>query len=298
MSSAQTIQLSIRGNASLLRLAPGTGREALLAHLDQRAHCVRVGLVFSGNQGIRKCQKLHVNSSAINLSDACTYYLLTYPLTNLCPWVLHKTGMPPRSQKQPQATQKGAFQSRAQQPPPTTHQEPQSFRQATPTNPVVRLWDQHSRRTRLIVIASIIVVVAFIIGLAAGLSSRNSSQNLPLPSAHGGPYEGDLTYYDPGLGACGVTSANGDKIVAVSHFLFDAVQTGSDPNTNPLCGKKVRVKRLGGDVTVDLTVVDRCVGCETQDLDMTEETFSDLADVALGRVTGEWSWLESVPGGR
>lgn len=158
--------------------------------------------------------------------------------------------MRPPSSQPAQAVQNVAHQSRRQHhhgiphlkpvPPTTTHEERGRYRQVTPTNPVVRLWHQHSRRTRIIVIASIIVVIAFIIGLAAGLSSRSSSQNLPLPSAHGGPYEGDLTYYDPGLGACGVTSANGDKIVAVSHFLFDAVQIGSNPNTNPLVSPLLR----------------------------------------------------------
>jgi expansin (peptidoglycan-binding protein) len=119
-------------------------------------------------------------------------------------------------------------------------------------------------------------------------------QSLPLPSANGGPYTGDLTYYGPGLGACGITSANGDSIVAVSHLIFDAVSVGSNPNANPLCGKMIRARRNG--VSVDLKVVDRCVGCAARDLDVTEDTFAKLADVALGRVKVEWSWLESVPG--
>ena len=182
-------------------------------------------------------------------------------------------------------------------PVTTTYEKPARSRHATATNSVARFWYRYSRQTRVIAIVVVIAILVLIIGLAAGLSTRNKSQNLPLPLANGGPYEGDLTYYDPGLGACGVTSANGDKIVAVSHIIFDAVQTGSNPNSNPLCGKQVRVKRLGGDVTVDLTVVDRCVGCKATDLDMTEDTFSELADVALGRVTGQWSWLDSVPGG-
>lgn len=209
-----------------------------------------------------------------------------------------------------QAAQTAAIQSQTQQQSQvqgiprrkpiaaiTIHEKPGRSRNPTSANPVAQLWHRYSRRTRIIAIAIIIAVLVLIIGLAVGLSTHSKSQNLPLPSANGGPYEGDLTYYDPGLGACGVTSANGDKIVAVSHLIFDAVQTGSNPNTNPLCGKQVRVKRLGGDVTVDLTVVDRCTGCQPDDLDMTEDTFSLLADVALGRVKGEWSWLDSVPGG-
>lgn len=81
--------------------------------------------------------------------------------------------------------------------------------------------------------------------------------NLPLPTNHGGPYKGDLTYYDPALGSCGITSSSSDLICAVSHKLFDAASTGSNPNANPLCGLKLRVKR--GESSVDVMVVDRCM---------------------------------------
>lgn len=67
---------------------------------------------------------------------------------------------------------------------------------------------------------------------------------------------GDLTYYGTGLGACGVTPSDSDNIVSISHYVFDAAMTGSDPNSNPLCGHKLRAVREGKGV--DLTVVDRC----------------------------------------
>jgi hypothetical protein len=157
-----------------------------------------------------------------------------------------------------------------------------------------RSWRSLSRRTLIILAVATLSILALIIGLAAGLTHRSQTQSLPLPSANGGPYTGDLTYYGPGLGACGITSANGDSIVAVSHLIFDAVSVGSNPNANPLCGKMIRARR--NDVSVDLKVVDRCVGCAARDLDVTEDTFAKLADVALGRVKVEWSWLEGVPG--
>jgi|SRR5271155_4441824 len=151
-----------------------------------------------------------------------------------------------------------------------------------------------SRRTIIIITCLAVVLLVLIIGLAAGLSHRSAS-NLPLPSAHGGPYTGDLTYYATGLGACGITSADGDPIVAVSHIIFDAVQTGTDPNLNPLCGKMLRVQREVGGRSLDLKVVDRCTGCKARDLDVTEDTFAELANVDLGRVQVHWSWLEDVP---
>jgi hypothetical protein len=48
----------------------------------------------------------------------------------------------------------------------------------------------------------------------------------------------------------------------VSHYTFDAVQKGSDPNSNPLCNKKIRATRVnektGESSSIDVTVIDRC----------------------------------------
>jgi len=154
-------------------------------------------------------------------------------------------------------------------------------------------WVLFSRRTRILIITGIICLLALIIGLSAGLASRSRVSNLPLPSNHGGPFNGDLTYYDPGLGACGYTNHGSDAICAVSHFVFDAVSVGSNPNANPLCGKKIRARRNGK--SIDLTVVDRCVGCQATDIDTTRSVFADLANIDDGRVPVSWSWLEDVP---
>jgi len=117
---------------------------------------------------------------------------------------------------------------------------------------------------------------------------------LPLPS-NTATFTGDLTYYATGLGACGITSSNSDSICAVSHIIFDAASTSSNPNNNPLCGKKVRVvhfdTRVMANKSIDLTVVDRCVGCQATDLDLSYSAFDYLADMSLGRVIGEWAWL-------
>jgi len=50
----------------------------------------------------------------------------------------------------------------------------------------------------------------------------------------------------------------------------------------------IRVRKDGK--SLDLKVVARCVGCAARDLDITEDTFAKLADVALGRVKMERSW--------
>ncbi|KAK2795029.1 hypothetical protein FQN50_009808 [Emmonsiellopsis sp. PD_5] len=136
------------------------------------------------------------------------------------------------------------------------------------------------------------ILLALIIGLAVGLSSRKSS-NLPLPTANGGPYTGDLTYYDPGLGACGISSSASEPICAVSQVIYDAVSTSADPNQNPLCGLMIRLKR--GERSVDVRVVDRCVGCQPTDIDVSMSVFTQLALVEQGRVDVQWAWLDKPP---
>ncbi|KAH6639992.1 RlpA-like double-psi beta-barrel-protein domain-containing protein-containing protein, partial [Truncatella angustata] len=110
-------------------------------------------------------------------------------------------------------------------------------------------------------------------------------------------FTGDLTYYAPGLGACGVTSSSEDDIVSVSHIVFDAASTGSNPNANPLCGRKIRIQRDGSEgkkranSSVDVTVVDRCTGCAQADLDVSLGVFTQLAKEEDGRVEMSWAWL-------
>ncbi|KAH8647155.1 RlpA-like double-psi beta-barrel-protein domain-containing protein-containing protein [Xylariales sp. PMI_506] len=167
--------------------------------------------------------------------------------------------------------------------------------------PPNRTYFGRSRRFLLLFVLLPLAVLLFIIlplaiGLGVGLSHRGKgSEDLPLPS-NTNIFTGDLTYYAPGLGACGETSSSSDDICAVSHLVFDAASTGSNPNANPLCGKKIRITRdfveTGvGNRSVDVTVVDRCVGCAATDLDVTISVFTELALEAEGRVTMSWAWL-------
>ncbi|KAI2611734.1 RlpA-like double-psi beta-barrel-protein domain-containing protein-containing protein [Hypoxylon fragiforme] len=141
------------------------------------------------------------------------------------------------------------------------------------------------------------VVVPLAVGLGVGLTRRSSStSNLPLPS-NTETFRGELTYYDPALGACGIESTSSEDIVSVSHIIFDAASQGSNPNANPLCGRKIRVSRDfvengTGNHSVDVTVVDRCVGCEAADLDLSIAVFTRLAPEGSGRVSGNWAWLD------
>lgn len=161
-------------------------------------------------------------------------------------------------------------------------------------------------------ICSVIIIVAVGVGVGVGLKRGHGlkyalsnalgdwsltfcrDQNLPLPN-NSEKHTGDLTYYGVGLGACGISSADNQNVVAVAHSLFDAASTGSDPNANPLCGQKIRATRfyaeVGSERSVDLTVVDRCVGCQPTDLDVSTGAFDQMAPESSGRVDVTWAWL-------
>ena len=51
-------------------------------------------------------------------------------------------------------------------------------------------------------------------------------------------FTGDLTYYSPGLGACGTTAGESDPVVALS-----PAEYGNDPNPNnsPACGRQINI---------------------------------------------------------
>lgn len=77
---------------------------------------------------------------------------------------------------------------------------------------------------------------------------------------------------------------------------IDSAQKTTNPNDNPFCYRKIRAtrKREGqtGNVSVDVTVVDRCTGCKPLDLDFSPGAFELMADQALGRVDVTWAFLD------
>lgn len=151
------------------------------------------------------------------------------------------------------------------------------------------------RRTVLLVLlALLILILALGLGLGLGLRRRDS-EALPLPDGTATLHARQLTYYAPGLGACGITSAETDDIVAVSHLLYDAAAekagTGANPNANPLCGKRIAIETREGKEAIQVTVVDRCTGCKPRDLDVPLAVFKRLAEEERGRVEMKWRWV-------
>lgn len=94
-----------------------------------------------------------------------------------------------------------------------------------------------------------------------------------------------MTYYDVGLGSCGLTSAPSEHIVAIP---VSQMNNPANPNANPLCGKSVTI-HYGGK-TATAKIVDTCMGCKSGDLDMSTSLFSYFASMSEGRVSGmTWS---------
>ncbi|CAG8591183.1 10283_t:CDS:1 [Ambispora leptoticha] len=117
------------------------------------------------------------------------------------------------------------------------------------------------------------------------------SNLIPTPSTSTSfsKYSGKATYYNPGLGACGVDANDNSMVVAISAPNFDPMIQNGNPNKNTLCGKRVRI--YYGDKFVDGVVADRCPVCKLGDIDLSPAMFSQLTELERGFITVEWGYL-------
>lgn len=87
---------------------------------------------------------------------------------------------------------------------------------------------------------------------------------------------------------CTETNGNSELVVAISKSLFDPQTPGDNSNNNPLCNDRLRATYNGK--SVEVTVVDRCERCNTNDIDLSPAAFQALAELGIGRVQGTWEW--------
>ncbi|KAK0106975.1 hypothetical protein ONS95_003690 [Cadophora gregata] len=117
---------------------------------------------------------------------------------------------------------------------------------------------------------------------AASTYSSSSSGSTGGVCSSGSPCEGDITYYEAGLGACGeTTDGSVDKVIALPVGMM-----GAQSNGNPYCGKTVTIKK--GSKTTTATVVDKCMGCKGNSIDLSNAAFLELAEFDVGRTTATW----------
>ncbi|KAI4247583.1 MAG: hypothetical protein L6R42_009595, partial [Xanthoria sp. 1 TBL-2021] len=126
-------------------------------------------------------------------------------------------------------------------------------------------------------------------------SSTLASVLLPLLAT---AYRGDLTYYTPGPdsnpGSCGIGWTPGMDIVALSHIYMHSSEYPNG-NLNPRCGSKISIRNVETGEVHEALVIDTCMGCAEESIDVNEELFNKVAPHGDGRVHGvEW---EVVGGG-
>ncbi|KAH6722512.1 RlpA-like double-psi beta-barrel-protein domain-containing protein-containing protein [Leptodontidium sp. MPI-SDFR-AT-0119] len=124
--------------------------------------------------------------------------------------------------------------------------------------------------------------VAATTAAAPAAASTYSSSSSGGVCSSASPCEGDITYYDAGLGACGeTTDGSVDKVIALPVGMM-----GAQSNGNPYCGKTVTIKK--GSKTTTATVVDKCMGCKGNSIDLSNAAFLELAEFDVGRTTATW----------
>lgn len=106
-------------------------------------------------------------------------------------------------------------------------------------------------------------------------------------SGGSGEHSGEITYYDVGMGSCGIDDSGKDEsegIVAISVGLMGSVSNG-----NPMCGQSITIYANGRSTTA--VVKDKCMGCAPEDIDVSKKVFMDLFDgLEGGRLHATWSF--------
>ncbi|KAH8112509.1 RlpA-like double-psi beta-barrel-protein domain-containing protein-containing protein [Phellopilus nigrolimitatus] len=91
-----------------------------------------------------------------------------------------------------------------------------------------------------------------------------------------------FTFYDVGLGACGLTNQSSDFIVALNSQQFGSGYPG------PNCFKEIEIHYNGKSHTAE--IMDKCPGCPYGGLDFSRGLFDYFASEDLGVLTGSWSF--------
>ncbi|KAI9172644.1 Papain inhibitor [Paramyrothecium foliicola] len=98
-------------------------------------------------------------------------------------------------------------------------------------------------------------------------------------------FNGRMTWYNPGLGACGWTHNDGSPVVALAPAQFGNTP---NPNQNPNCGRWITIKANGK--TTAAQVVDLCPGCPSGAIDVSPAIFDDIAPLSQGVVQVNWEF--------
>jgi len=96
-------------------------------------------------------------------------------------------------------------------------------------------------------------------------------------------YSGQATWFDVGLGACGITNTNDQLVVALSSLIYDGGE---------YCFTNIQITNTANGVTQTGEVVDKCPGCGEYDIDLSPSLFEALgADLSQGVIQVEWEFV-------
>ncbi|KAL6904950.1 expansin module family protein [Trichoderma evansii] len=106
-------------------------------------------------------------------------------------------------------------------------------------------------------------------------------------SSGAGSFSGDITYYTVGLGSCGIDNTGDDTTENLVAINWE--QMGTESNNNPMCGKTITIHANGKTTTAK--VVDKCMGCASGSIDVSEAVFTTLfGGLGVGRAPCTWSF--------
>ncbi|KAI0084816.1 RlpA-like double-psi beta-barrel-protein domain-containing protein-containing protein [Irpex rosettiformis] len=89
------------------------------------------------------------------------------------------------------------------------------------------------------------------------------------------------TWFNTGLGACGWTNVDSDKVIALAADIYDG---------GAHCGKSITITNDKTGATATGTVADECPGCGGRDLDLTPSLFQELGNLDEGVLSISWKY--------
>ncbi|KAI0700524.1 RlpA-like double-psi beta-barrel-protein domain-containing protein-containing protein [Cerioporus squamosus] len=121
-------------------------------------------------------------------------------------------------------------------------------------------------------------VVAFLFALIVAVIAAPSS---PSGIVEKRSRTGRGTWFNVGLGACGKTNKDSDKIIAISSDIY---------GSGKYCDDKVTIKNTANGKTATATVRDECPSCGANDIDMSPSLFEELGDLDEGVLKVSWNF--------
>jgi expansin len=114
-----------------------------------------------------------------------------------------------------------------------------------------------------------------------GGSTESDSNNAPSnPAPEEEEESGEATYYDAdGVGACGSPTKDSDLVAAINGAQYSKAN----------CGRCAAVTGPRGSVVVK--ILDKCPGCSSGDLDLSQTAFAKIAKMSEGRVKITWHFV-------